>query len=116
MRIIPGSHHSHYKLPQTIRDEEFNQVVEIPEAPAGSVLFFSEALTHGTAIWTAGHNRYTLLYKYCASQLSWSRSRVTAPEHLALTDRQRLLLAEPAGAHWFFPSLFSDDPAAAKKR
>ena len=115
LRIIPGSHNSHYKLPQAIRDDEIKHVVEIPRAPAGSVLFFSEALTHGTALWTADHNRYTLLYKYCASQLSWSRTRVTAPEHLALTDRQHQLLAEPAGAHWFFPSLFSDDLAAKKR-
>ncbi len=112
LRVIPGSHNSHYKLPQAIRDESFDDVVTIIEAPAGSVTFFSEAMTHATSAWSAGHHRYTLLYKYCASQLSWSRTRVTAPEHLPLTDRQRQLLEEPAGAHWFFRSLFEENASA----
>ena len=70
--------------------------------------FFSEATTHGTLTWTAEHERRSLLYKYCASQLSWSRARVTPPD-IELTERQKLLLAEPAGAHWFFPSLFAEN-------
>ena len=114
LRVIPGSHNSHFKLPRAIREDGFDEVVTIPEAPAGSVMFFSEALTHGTARWTADHDRYTLLYKYCASQLSWSRTRVTAPESEPLTERQRRLLQEPAGAGWFFESLFSDDVAAER--
>ena len=115
LRVIPGSHNSHYKLPQAIREEAFDDVVTIIEAPAGSVTFFSEALTHATSAWSADHHRYTLLYKYCASQLSWSRTRVTAPEHLPLTDRQRQLLEEPAGAHWFFRSLFEEDAPAGTR-
>ena len=103
---IPGSHNGHIKLPRQIREGEFDDVVVVPEAPAGSVTFFSEATTHGTLTWTAAHERRSLLYKYCASQLSWSRTRVTAPPGAELTERQELLLAEPAGAHWFFPSLF----------
>ena len=109
LRVIPGSHNSHYKLPKAIRAEEYDDVIVVPQAPAGSVTFFSEALTHGTAAWRADHDRYTLLYKYCASQLTWSRTRVTAPEGVELTERQRLLLEEPAGAHWFFSSLFPED-------
>ena len=109
LRVIPGSHNSHFKLPKVIREDRYDDVVAIPEAPAGSVTFFSEALTHGTAAWRADHHRYTLLYKYCASQLSWSRTRVTAPEDAELTERQRLLLEEPAGAKWFFPSLFPEE-------
>ena len=106
LRCIPGSHKSHFKLPKTIRDDETEKVVRIPAAPAGSVTFFSEALTHGTAAWIAEHERRTLLYKYCASQLTWSSTRVTPPPSSELTERQRRLLQGPAGAHWFFPSLF----------
>lgn len=105
---IPGSHNSHIKLPRQIRAGEFTDVVCVPRAPAGSVTFFSEATTHGTMAWQANHERRSLLYKYCASQLTWSRTRVTAPADVELTERQKLLLAEPAGAHWFFPSLFDD--------
>ena len=116
LRVIPGSHHSHYKLPKVIRRDAYDGVVVIPEAPAGSVTFFSEALTHGTAAWRADHHRYTLLYKYCASQLTWSRTRVTAPAGIELTERQRLLLDEPAGAKWFFPTLFPEDAGSEESR
>lgn len=105
---IPGSHNSHIKLPRTIRDGTYSDVVEVPRAPAGSVTFFSEATTHGTTEWRADHERRSLLYKYCASQLTWSRTRVTAPVGIELTAPQRRLLEEPAGAHWFFDSLFQD--------
>ena len=108
---IPGSHNGHIKLPRQIRDGEYDDVVVVPKAPAGSVTFFSEATTHGTMRWKANHERRSLLYKYCASQLVWSRARVTPPSGVALTKRQELLLAEPAGAGWFFPSLFEDDEA-----
>ena len=106
---IPGSHNSHFKLPNCIRNGEFDEVVICPEAPAGSVTFFTEATTHGTMAWTAAHERRSLLYKYCASQLTWSRTRVTAPQDLTLTHRQQRLLEEPAGAQWFFESLFKDE-------
>ena len=111
LRVIPGSHNSHFKLPKQIRKDEFSDIVVSPEAPAGSVTLFSEATTHGTAAWTANHERRSLLYKYCASQLTWSRTRVTAPEGMALSTRQKKLLEEPAGGGWFFSSVFEDDDA-----
>ena len=104
--LIPSSHNSHFKLPQCIREGRFDDVVICPEAPAGSVTFFSEATTHGTMAWKADHQRCSLLYKYCASQLTWSRARVLEPDGIELTERQRRLLEEPAGAHWFFDTLF----------
>ncbi|MBC79605.1 MAG: hypothetical protein CMQ33_02095 [Gammaproteobacteria bacterium] len=106
LRVIPGSHNSHFRLPNRIREETNTEMVICPEAPAGSMVFFSEATTHGTGAWTADHERRSLLYKYCASQLTWSRTRVTAPAGATLTSRQQLLLEEPAGAKWFFPSVF----------
>ena len=109
LRLIPGSHNSHYKLPDQVRSEKNTDMVICPKAPAGSLVFFSEATTHGTLTWTADHERRSLLYKYCASQLTWSRTRVTAPPHATLNDRQQRLLEEPAGAKWFFPSLFEDE-------
>jgi ectoine hydroxylase-related dioxygenase (phytanoyl-CoA dioxygenase family) len=109
LRVIPGSHNSHFRLPKSIRRDECSDVVVCPEAPAGSVTLFSEATTHGTQAWTANHERRSLLYKYCASQLTWSRTRVTSPSGIELTARQQMLLAEPAGAHWFFESLFPEE-------
>ncbi len=109
LRVIPGSHHSHYRLPERIRNDECSDVAVCPKAPAGSVTVFSEATTHGTAGWTAAHERRTLLYKYCHSNLTWSRTRVTAPDGVDLTPRQRRLLEPPGGAGWFFPNVFSED-------
>ena len=109
---IPGSHNSHFKLPDCIRTGEFDNVVICPDAPAGSVTFFTEATTHGTMAWKADHERRSLLYKYCASQLVWSRARVTQPKSIELTHRQQRLLEEPAGAKWFFDSLFDEEQHA----
>ena len=115
LRVIPGSHNSHYRLPKQIRRDEFTNVVVCPKAPAGSVTLFSEATTHGTQAWTADHERRTLLYKYCASQLTWSRTRVTAPEGVTLSERQEKLLAEPAGGGWFFERVFAEEDNGAAR-
>jgi ectoine hydroxylase-related dioxygenase (phytanoyl-CoA dioxygenase family) len=106
---IPGSHKSNFKLPKKILDApEEAPCVIIPEAPAGSVTLFSEALTHGTTAWQAEHDRRTLLYKYCVSQMAWSSVRVQPPADVELTPRQKILFNEPADPHRFFPSLFED--------
>jgi ectoine hydroxylase-related dioxygenase (phytanoyl-CoA dioxygenase family) len=112
---IPGSHKSHFKLPRQIHEApEKASCVVIPEAPAGSVVLFSEAVMHGTAPWRADHERRTLLYKYCVSQMAWSRARVLPPPDVQLTPRQQALLTEPADPHTFVPSLFGDEPGAER--
>ena len=62
---------------------------------AGSVLIFTEALTHGTAPWTGRHRRRSLLYKYSPAQQSWSRNHIRPPESVELTPRQQLLFEPP---------------------
>ncbi len=114
---IPGSHKSQFKLPRQIFEApEKSPCVVIPEVPAGSVILFTEALVHGTAPWTAAHERRTLLYKYCVSQMAWSRERVLPPPDVPLTPRQQALLSEPADPYTFFPSLFADAPDGAEAR
>jgi hypothetical protein len=111
---IPGSHKSNFKLPRQIHEApDKASCVVIPEIPTGSVVLFSEAMMHGTAPWRADHERRTLLYKYCVSQMAWSRARVLPPPDVKLTPRQQALLTEPADPHTFVPSLFSDGPVAA---
>jgi len=112
---IPGSHKSNFKLPRQIHEApEKASCVVIPDVPAGSVVLFSEAMMHGTAPWRADHERRTLLFKYCVSQMAWSRARVLPPPDVRLTPRQQALLTEPADPHTFVPSLFSDGPGAAR--
>jgi hypothetical protein len=110
---IPGSHKSHFKLPRQIFEApEKAPCVVIPEVPAGAVILFTEAVMHGTAPWRGDHERRTLLYKYCVSQMAWSRARVLPPPDVPLTPRQQALLGEPADPYTFFPSLFEDTPGA----
>jgi hypothetical protein len=62
---IPGSHKANFPLPREI--ETYAKVPSIavqPAMKAGSVLIFTEALTHGTKNWTADHERISLFYKY----------------------------------------------------
>src|SRR5687768_12396631 len=39
---------------------------------------------HGTAPWRADHERRTRLYKYCVSEMTWSRARVLPPPDVPL--------------------------------
>ena len=104
---VPGSHKSNYKLPPQIAENfQTSPHVVMPQMPAGSVLLFSEALTHGTAIWQAEHERRVLLYKYCVSNLVWTSKRVEMPTNVELTPRQQILLREPGDPLRHFPSLF----------
>jgi hypothetical protein len=104
---IPGSHKSNYRLPQEIAAvPEKAPCVTIPNAPAGSAILFSEALTHGTAAWNGKHQRRSLLYKYCVSHIAWTSRRVAQPEDIELTERQKILFREPADPYRHFPSLF----------
>jgi hypothetical protein len=106
---IPGSHKSSFRIPEGIQEAgEGADCVITPEAQAGSVLLFTEALTHGTGDWRGAHERRSLLYKYCVSQIAWSARRVQPPEGIELTSRQQILLGEPADPHRYFPSLFED--------
>ncbi|HRW08209.1 MAG TPA: phytanoyl-CoA dioxygenase family protein [Caldilineaceae bacterium] len=106
---IPGSHKSHYKLPQSIADNpETCPAVIIPEAPAGSITLFTEALTHGTAAWRGKHERRALLYKYCVSHIAWTAKRVAHPTTSPLTIRQQTLLQDPGDPLLHFPSLFAE--------
>ena len=106
---IPGSHKSNYKLPQQIDEApEDSPSVIIPEAPTGSAILFTEALTHGTAAWRAQHERRALLYKYCISHVAWTARRVQPPPNAELTPRQQILFRDPGDPYRHFPSLFEE--------
>ncbi len=103
---IPGSHKSNYRVPASIFNApQDSPHVVIPVAPAGSVILFTEALTHGATAWQAEYPRRTLVYKYCVPHMAWRPRRVLSPSNVELTPRQRILLREPADAR-HFPSLF----------
>src|SRR5262249_18741812 len=93
---IPGSHKSNYPCPPAIRAAHAAaRCVVVPEVRAGSVVVFTEALTHGTAPWTGRHRRRSLLFKYSPAQQSWSKRPMQPPEGMELTPRQKLLFEPP---------------------
>src|SRR3984893_1298307 len=90
---IPGSHKANECVPSEVPG---GWVKEIPLA-AGSVLIFTEALTHATLPWTASYDRRAVLFKYSPGHLAWGRYR-EPPKSLwrLLTDEQRRLVQPPS--------------------
>jgi hypothetical protein len=94
---VPGSHKANYAMPPQIFHAHHNsECVVIPEAKAGSAIIFTEALSHGTAPWTADFNRRAILYKYDPSYLAYSARQAQPPSAVELTERQRLLFEPPS--------------------
>lgn len=104
---VPGSHKANFPCPDSIRTAHTgHEAVVVPDAPAGSVVIFTEALTHGTAAWQARHQRRSLLFKYSPGQQSWGSNYAQPPQNVELTPRQRLLFEKPYFAGR--PSLFEE--------
>jgi len=110
---VPGSHAANYECPPGVSDAvdaaeapgDLPAEVVVPEVSAGSVVVFTEALTHGTAPWVADHQRRTLLNKYSPGHASWADPTADRrPEGVDLTARQEMLFEPPHV--WDRPSLF----------
>ena len=85
---IPGSHKANYPLPgasggpesygyhtsDVARMERDIGVVKEMPFKAGSVLIFTESLTHGTLPWKADHERQVVFFRYCPVQAGAFRS------------------------------------------
>jgi hypothetical protein len=96
---IPGSHKSRFlgHIPSEVRrfEKEAHYVLQ-PQVKAGDALFFTEALVHGTAPWTASHQRRSLLYKFSPGHSSWSPNYPDAAQYGELSERQRRMLLPPS--------------------
>ena len=60
--LATGSHKAAYPSPAAIQDPH-SAVWETYECPAGSVLFFTEALAHSTSPWTNADNERVGIFK-----------------------------------------------------
>ncbi len=69
---IPGSHKSNFPCPLPYKSFERTGpwLQQVPQK-AGSVIVFTEALTHGTWPWTVDRERRSLLYKFCPGHMAW---------------------------------------------
>ncbi len=96
---IPGSHKANYVAPRDVaRMEKDIGLVQQIAAPAGSVVIFTEALTHGTMPWKAGHQRRSILYKYSPGILTYAQRYVPEGVEEVLdefTPAQRAVLEPP---------------------
>ena len=96
---IPGSHKSHFlrNLPDDVRyfKRQVHYVVQ-PEVEAGDVVFFTEALIHGTTTWTSKVERRALLYKYSPGHSAYSGKYHNLDDYEELSERQKLMLAPPS--------------------
>lgn len=91
---IPGSHKSNIPCPAEFKSLERRGLWLVhPPMKAGDVLFFTEALTHGTLPWTASHERRALLYKYSPGHQSYSNRY--RPADADMDETQRLLMEPP---------------------
>jgi hypothetical protein len=96
---VPGSHKSNFaaSVPDDVRSfrRQPHYVVQ-PPAEAGDVVIFTEALIHGTAPWTADHERRVLLYKYSPGHSAWMGEYYDRDQYTGLTQQQQRILAPPS--------------------
>ena len=96
---IPGSHKSNFlrEIPGDVRNfERSTHYVVQPPLDAGDVLFFTEALVHGTMPWNADHQRRALLYKYSPGHSAWNGNYYNISEYGELTEQQQRMLLPPS--------------------
>lgn len=96
---VPGSHKSHFaaSLAADVRSYRRRpRYVVQPPVEAGDAVIFTEALIHGTAPWTANHERRALLYKYSPGHSAWMNEYYDANEYPGLTEQQKRILAPPS--------------------
>lgn len=96
---IPGSHKSHFaaSLGADVRNYRRRpRYVVQPPLEAGDAVIFTEALIHGTAPWTASHERRALLYKYSPGHSAWMNEYYDADQYPGLTEQQKRILAPPS--------------------
>ena len=96
---IPASHKTNFltSVPaDTRRFERPAHYVVQPTAQAGDVIFFTEALIHGTMRWQAEHERRCLLYKYSPGHSAWNADYPDISWYGELTERQKRMLLRPS--------------------
>lgn len=95
---IPGSHKSNFRLPACfIRVGSAPPFVKQIPMKAGDVLFFTEALTHGSLKWESAHERRALIFKYCPVHMQWEKNSPFLPtaNEYNWNETQKKLFVKP---------------------
>ena len=91
--LIPGSHKSNIACPDSIRRYQKHQKqVRQVACKAGSVVIFTEAVTHGAIPWKSEQDRRSILTRYTAGNLAYVPA-YPVPERA--DNRQRSVMEPP---------------------
>lgn len=113
--VVPGSHKGNFRCPEALRrGEAYRDFVKQITCKAGDCVIFTEAVTHGTLPWTAGHQRRTALFRFSPGNLAYVPHAWLAGSLDLLSPEQRLVLEPPYHSRLDRPVLRLDaDPAPA---
>ncbi|QGQ99040.1 hypothetical protein EHS13_31270 [Paenibacillus psychroresistens] len=107
--FLPGSHKANLAVPASLQEKKISYPFPFEgyEAPAGSVVFFSENTCHAGPVWTnPNHPRVAILFAFCNIGMRWHRySNVTQ----AVIDK---LGPE---ARWYFRDVWPWDNSGANE-
>ena len=95
--FITGSHKAVYTAPDTIQTPD-SPIWDTYECPAGSLLFFTEALTHSTHRWTNEENHRIAIFSCYNTVNSKWHDWNPHPELLAAMPAKRQTLFRPVRA------------------
>jgi hypothetical protein len=96
--LIPGSHKCNFSCPQPMKHhQKYQEHIRQITCKAGDVVIFTEAVTHGTLPWKAGHQRRSLLFRYSPGNLAYARSYYPSWPEPSLQDltAEQLSVLEP---------------------
>lgn len=99
---VPGTHKANFPLPKNVDNQDASSpIVRQAPQPVGSVIMFTEALTHGTMPWRPNRERRSLLFKYCPPYASYYKRNPAIPglNGAKLSDEQWEILREPSVAN-----------------
>lgn len=93
--FLTGSHKAAFDIPSSMANDIDSPLWDTYECPAGSVLFFTEAITHTGAVWTNEDNdRVAIFHCYNTIGNKWHKWE-PHPELLAAMPPQRQSLFRP---------------------
>lgn len=92
--VLPGSHKANFTAPPEMlhykkHQEHFKQVT----CKAGSAVFFSEAITHGTLPWKSDKQRRALLTRYTRGNMAYVPVQPVRPW---AGEREKLIMHSPS--------------------
>jgi ectoine hydroxylase-related dioxygenase (phytanoyl-CoA dioxygenase family) len=114
--VVPGSHKANFLCPPSILAyEEHRDIVRTIAVQPGDVIFFNEAVIHGTLPWTASHQRRALLYRYSPRWLHWygPYARYSRPAWVEELDEQQQAVMEPP--YYYDRPVIEDDGSVVRR-